>query len=644
LVKKGKFLLNNTFLGNIDSPKVLTKDKGSIGIYGKYASTFDAFYLYSNNSDTDDDGYPNSNDCNDNDPSINPGAIDIPCDSIDQDCSGADAVGAACIDKDKDGYMADVDCNDNNNTVYPGAQELCDGLDNDCDPGTPDGFGSGFLSIADAGPDQYICQEKPEIKYETHTLIFDYTGVPQYLTIPAESTGVQFTVKGAGGGGGRQDQAQNAEPGQPGHLVTGIYPSPTTSNVTLTIYVGGGGKVGSTTESGAAGGWGYHTGSNGGDGEYFDSEVWAYGGAGGGGSSAVLEEQTRLVEAQGGAGGSSSDWDEARGGSGGPGGGSDYPSTTSATGGGAAGSIYQDGGNGQVVVTYLTEIPQTNTNNVLVSLDGSGSSNPTGGTLSYLWSDYSQTAPDFDTATGVSPDVNLSVGTTHEVMLQVTNDMGCVNTDLVKIFIAPYTLQICDGLDSDGDGLLDIIEYYSCTDRFDLDSDDDGIPDGTEDANLNGAVEEGETNPCAIDTDNDGIQDGTELGILVPVADPDGGGPLLGTDSTVFIPDSDPTTTTDPLRPDTDKDGMPDGAEDRNHNGAVDLGELSPNCAPGDVNYDQKVDLADALLSLQVISDSNTDQTVYKAGDINGDGIVGTAEVIYVLQSIGGLTPKPGQP
>ena len=37
------------------------------------------------------------------------------------------------VDLDGDGYYSDEDCDDGSSTVYPQADELCDGLDNDCD-------------------------------------------------------------------------------------------------------------------------------------------------------------------------------------------------------------------------------------------------------------------------------------------------------------------------------------------------------------------------------------------------------------------------------------------------------------------------------------------------------------------------------
>jgi hypothetical protein len=131
----------------------------------------------------------------------------------------------------------------------------------------------------------------------------------------------------------------------------------------------------------------------------------------------------------------------------------------------------------------------------------------------------------------------------------------------------PYNVQFQD---TDGDGLPDSLENTTCIDPFDADTDDDGISDGVEDANHNGVMDYGETDPCDIDTDDDGIQDGTELGHTLDDIGPD-------TDTDIFQPDIDPSTTTDPLDADTDDDGLLDGEEDTNHNGRVDPGESDPN-------------------------------------------------------------------
>ena len=126
-------------------------------------------------------------------------------------------------------------------------------------------------------------------------------------------------------------------------------------------------------------------------------------------------------------------------------------------------------------------------------------------------------------------------------------------------------------VDTDNDGLSDAIENaVPCLDVSDADTDDDGIIDGMEDVNHNGVVDNGETNPCSVDTDGDGIQDGTELGYTLSDIGPD-------TDTNVFQPDLDDTTTTDPLDEDSDNDGLLDGQEDANHNGRVDQGETDPN-------------------------------------------------------------------
>jgi len=130
--------------------------------------------------DFDGDGYPDSEDCDTEDPEINPGAeedcddgIDNDCDwyidgddpacfdpdgdgytgaeacnGIDDDCDGA--AGADEVDADADGYMVcDGDCDDADAAVNPGAAEACNGVDDDCD-------GAAGADEVDADADGYM--------------------------------------------------------------------------------------------------------------------------------------------------------------------------------------------------------------------------------------------------------------------------------------------------------------------------------------------------------------------------------------------------------------------------------------------------------------------------------------------------------
>ena len=58
----------------------------------------------------------------------------------------------------------------------------------------------------------------------------------------------------------------------------------------------------------------------------------------------------------------------------------------------------------------------------------------------------------------------------------------------------------------------------------------------------------------------------------------------------------------------------------------------------GDVNNDGAVTIADAILACRVMSRMpTTGHTISSDADVNGDGKIGVAEVIYILQKVAGL-------
>jgi hypothetical protein len=107
-------------------------------------------------TDIDGDGYGEGGacdgpDCNDSDVNVHPGQAES-CNMSDDDCDssideGVDDCCSTGIDNDFDGVDQCLDCDDSNGARYPGAAELCNGLDDDCDGITDEGFdsdGDGF--------------------------------------------------------------------------------------------------------------------------------------------------------------------------------------------------------------------------------------------------------------------------------------------------------------------------------------------------------------------------------------------------------------------------------------------------------------------------------------------------------------------
>ena len=124
--------------------------------------------------DRDSDGFaPDEGDCDDTDPAVGPHMTEVAYDGIDNDCdeetldddldedgygiaddcndlddttypgSATDATSGECMyDYDGDGYGSDsppsgydagTDCDANDSSISPGEDEVCDGIDNDCD-------------------------------------------------------------------------------------------------------------------------------------------------------------------------------------------------------------------------------------------------------------------------------------------------------------------------------------------------------------------------------------------------------------------------------------------------------------------------------------------------------------------------------
>jgi len=97
--------------------------------YSSIGENRDYYTIKYTEIDADSDGYPTATDCNDTDPTVNPGMTEILYNGKDDDCNAT----TLDDDLDGDGYGIATDCNDNDSRIYPDATETKhDGIDQDC--------------------------------------------------------------------------------------------------------------------------------------------------------------------------------------------------------------------------------------------------------------------------------------------------------------------------------------------------------------------------------------------------------------------------------------------------------------------------------------------------------------------------------
>ncbi len=205
-------------------------------------------------------------------------------------------------------------------------------------------------------------------------------------------------------------------------------------------------------------------------------------------------------------------------------------------------------------------------------------------------------------------------------------DGDCVaNADEVAYFAsnascAALTLDPTTNSDVDGDGVDDGCEnlnFDGARQQYEMnacatDTDGDGIDDGLEDRNRNGRVDPGESHPVRTDSDFDGIADGLEdrnqNGLVDPWVDVNGDG--------CYTAGTDTAGESNAASLDSDLDGLPDSLEDQDLDGLCDAGETCLWLADSDCDL-----LPDGKEDKNANGVINTGETDPLTPDTDGDGL-----------------------
>src|SRR5215470_13108792 len=104
------------------------------------------------------------------------GVIDTDGDGVADACDNCPSVyNPSQLDGDLDGAGAACDCDDTNPNVRPGIPEVCDGLDTDCDPNTPECPPSCGNGVVEAGEQ---CDDHNTVSGDgcSSTCVIEYCG------------------------------------------------------------------------------------------------------------------------------------------------------------------------------------------------------------------------------------------------------------------------------------------------------------------------------------------------------------------------------------------------------------------------------------------------------------------------------------